>query len=104
MPDTIFTRSPAVDPARLEHMREILSRYPQVSDAEKEEILRYLKKGPALDTALLTTVEDIRPQLARFREDHRRHFDIGLKEYALVALLVVALVAVLALLWDSGLK
>ena len=104
MPDTIFKRSPAVDPARLEHIQGLLSRYPQVSDAETEEILRYLKKGPALDTALLTTVEPIRPRLARFREDHRRHFAIGVKEYAVVVTLVIALVALLAFLWDSGLR
>jgi hypothetical protein len=85
-------------------MQDLLSRYPQISDAEKQEVVRYLKKGPALDTALLTTVERIRPQLARFREDHRRHFAISAKEYAVIALLLVALVTVLALLWDSGLR
>lgn len=85
-------------------MQDLLSRYPQIADAEKQEILRYLKKGPPLDTALLTTVEWIKPQLARFREDHRRHFAIGAKHYAAVALILAGLVTLLALLWDSGLR
>ncbi|MDT9601055.1 hypothetical protein [Sphingosinicella rhizophila] len=104
MPDTTFKRSPADDPARLEQMKELLSRYPDIDDSEKDEIVHYLKKGPPLDAALLSTLERIKPQLARFREEHRRHFALGAKEYALVAVFVVALVALLALLWDAGLK
>ena len=104
MPDMTFKHSPAVDPARLEHIQDLLSRYPDIADSEQEEILKYLKKGPPLDTALLSTVERIRPQLARFREDHRRHFALGAKEYILVAVLLAALVALFAFLWDAGLK
>ena len=104
MPDTTFRRSPAVDPARFEHIRDLLSRYPGVADAEREEILHYLKKGPPLDTALLSTVEPLRPKLASFRADHRRHFAIGAKEYILVAILLLSLVALLAFLWDSGIR
>ena len=104
MPDTTFKRSSAADPARLEHIRDLLSGYPDIGDAEKAEILNYLKKGPPLDTALLTTVEPIRPQLARFREDHRRHFAVGAKEYILLAALLAALAALFIFLWDAGLK
>lgn len=104
MPDTTFKRSSAADPARLEHIQDLLSRYPEIGDAEKEQILHYLKKGPPLDTALLTTVERIRPQLARFREDHHRHFAAGAKEYAMVAILVAAMVALFVFLWDAGVK
>lgn len=103
MPDTTFKRSPAVDPARLEHIQNLLSRYPDITEADREEILHFLKKGPPLDTALLGTVEPVRPQLDRFRADHRRHFEVGAKEYLLVAILLAALAALAALLWDSGL-
>ena len=104
MPDTTFKRSSAADPARLEHIRDLLSRYPDIGDSEKEAILHYLKKGPPLDTALLSTFEQIRPKLERFREDHRRHFELGAREYIFVAVLVAALLALCAFLWDSGLS
>lgn len=104
MPDTTFKRSPAVDPARLEHIRNLLSRYPKISDAETAEIVRYLKKGPPLDTALLSTVESIKLQLARFREDHRRHFALGVREYVITALVLAVLVAMAVLLWDAGVR
>lgn len=104
MPDTTFKRSAAVDPARLEHIQDLLSRYPDISDADRGEILNYLRKGPPLDAALLTTVERIKPKLARFREDHRRHFAVGAKEYILVAVLLAVLVALFVFLWDAGLK
>ena len=104
MPDTTFARSPAIDPARLERIQDLLSCYPAIGEAEKMEIVHYLKKGPPLDTALLTTVERLRPQLERFRADHRRHFELGAKEYLIVLVLLTALVALLASLWDSGLR
>jgi hypothetical protein len=103
MPDTTFKRSPAVDPARFEHIQDLLSRYPDIAEAERQEVLHFLKKGPALETALLSTIEPLRPKLDHFREDHRRHFAVGAKEYVLVAVVLVALAAVFAFLWDSGL-
>ena len=104
MPDTTFNRSPVADAPRREHIETLLSSYPDITDAEKEEILHYLKKGPPLDTVLLSTVDHFRPQLERFRRDHRRHFELGAKEYLIVAVLLAALVALFAFLWDSGLK
>ena len=104
MPDTMFKRSPAADPARLEQMKDILFRYPDISVSERQDLLAYLKKGPPLDTALLSTVDGLRPKLARFRADHRRHFELGIREYAIVAIILAGLVALFIWLWDSGLS
>jgi len=104
MPDTMFKRSPAADPARLEQMKDILLRYPDIAEAERQELLAYLKKGPPLDTALLSTVDELRPKLAWFRADHRRHFELGARQYAIVAIILAGLVALFVWLWDSGLS
>ena len=93
-----------MDPERLEHIKELLSRYPWISGVEKEEIVQYLKKGPPLDTALLTTFDAIKPKLARFREDHRHHFGVGPKAYVATIILIAAVLALCAFLWDSGLS
>lgn len=104
MPDTMFKRSPAANPARLEQMKDLLFRYPDITDSERQELLTFLKKGPPLDAALLTTVDHLRPKLGRFRDDHRRHFDLGLREYVLVAAILAGLILMFALLWDSGVR
>ena len=103
MPDTMFKRSPAVDPARLEHMKDLLFRYPDIAESERREILEFLKKGPPLDTALLSTVDHLRPKLAQFREDNRRHFALGVREYAFVALILAGLTLLFGWLWDAAL-
>jgi hypothetical protein len=103
MPDTTLNRA-AVDPTRFEQIQELLSRYPNITDAERAEIIHLLKKGPPIETALLSTIERVRPQLDHFREDNRGHFAIGAKEYVFVAVSLVALVALFAFLWDSGLR
>jgi hypothetical protein len=36
-------------------------------------------------------------------EDHWREFSLSLRHYLAVAVIVIALIALLALLWDSGL-
>lgn len=86
--------------ARVEDM---LRSYPHVDAAEASEILRFLKKGPPLEVALMSTNDQLRAKLSEFREDHAGEFALGLREYATVAAIVAALITVLALLWDSGL-
>lgn len=86
------------------HVEGLLRRYPDVADAEAAEILRFLKHGPTLEVALLTTDEQLRLRLDRFRADHPANFAIGAKHYLLVAVIVAILVLAGALLWDVGLK
>jgi hypothetical protein len=104
VPDTLPTRTAAADPERLTYIKELLARYPRISGDEKDDIVRYLKKGPALDTALLTSIEAIKPKLERFREDHRRHFGVGPKAYVVIVILIAVILVVFALLWDAGLS
>ena len=89
--------------SRRARVGELLRSYPAIDAGETAEILRFLKKGPPLEAALLTTDDQLRDKLRQFRKDHSRHFALGLREYLIVAILVLALAAGLALLWDSGL-
>lgn len=96
-------RSLAADPARLEHIENLLSRYPDISKAEREEIIHYLKRGPALDSALLSSIEHIKPKLARLREDHRSEFELGAREFIIVTLVFAIIIALGTYFWDAGL-
>ena len=60
-------------------------------------------RRPALDAALLTAAEEIKPQLAQFRADHRKQLELGPKQYLAALLIVAAILALCAMLWDSGL-
>ncbi|HEX6374636.1 MAG TPA: hypothetical protein VFZ91_02840 [Allosphingosinicella sp.] len=92
-----------VDQSRRAHVEDLLRRYPDVDAGEAAEILRFLKKGPPLEVALIGTDDELKVKLGEFRENHASEFCLGLKEYLSVATIVVALIAVLALLWDAGL-
>lgn len=92
-----------VDGSRRGDVEHLLRRYPDILDGEAAEILRFLKKGPPLEVALLTTHDDVKAKLRAFRADHAAEFSLGPKEYLIVAAIVIALVTVLTLLWDSGL-
>lgn len=83
-------------------VEELLRRYPDIDSGETREILRFVKKGPPLEAALLTTDEQLRVKLDSFRRNNRSEFALGLREYLTVAVIVIALVVLLDLLWDSG--
>jgi len=91
-----------VDRNRLERIEALLQRYPGLTDGEIEDVLLFLRKGPALEIGLLTGNEALRPQLDRFRADHRGELSIGAREIAAIAAIVALLIVAVALLWDFG--
>lgn len=93
----------AAQPERLQRVESLLRLYPDIEDAERGEILHYLRRGPILDRGLLTGMETVRPQLARFRADHRKALGLQPRDYAAIGLVIVLVVALCALLWDAGL-
>ena len=89
---------------RLERIESLLARYPGLTDPEIHEVLMFLKKGPALDVGLLSGIDAVKPQLDRFRADHARDLSIGLRELAIVGIVMLVLLAAVALLWNSGVR
>ena len=85
-------------------VEDLLRRYPDIDAGETDTLLRFLKKGPPLEVALLTTDEEMWPRLQRFRQDHRSRFTLGFKEYALVLLILLAFAALCLFLWDAGVR
>lgn len=80
----------------------LLLTYPQITDEETEWLVRFIKTGDPLEVALLTTKDDVRSQLARFRAERAGDFALGTRHYAGVLLLVLLLLALGWYLWDIG--
>ena len=85
-------------------VEELLRAYPEVGPGEAAEILRFIKTAPPLELGLITTDEQLRAGLQQFRQDNASEFDLGLKEYLIAAIVVIALVVAYVLLWDMGVR
>lgn len=96
------THTRPVDDVRMDRMEVLLRRYPDLSDDELAELLRFVRKGPALEIGLLGSREELKPVLARLDEEHGRTPSTSLPELTIIALMVIAAVAAVILLWDSG--
>ena len=102
MEQTLRKNSIAADPDRLHHVQGLLARYPEIDADERHEILQYLRNAPALDVGLLTGIDAIRPQLDRFRLDHRQQLGLQKRDYVVVAIVLLFVAILCGLLWDAG--
>ena len=80
---------------------DLLARYPRVSDQETREIVSFLRTGRHLDIGLLTSNDQLRPKLDAFMDEHRAHFQLKWREGATLIGGIVAILAVLWLVWES---
>ena len=78
----------------------LLQRYPKVSDADRKEILSFMKEARHLDVGLLTANDNVRPQLDAFMEDHKRHFRLDVFDAARALALIAAILTVCWLVWE----
>ncbi|MGZ8282210.1 MAG: hypothetical protein ACXWUN_04565 [Allosphingosinicella sp.] len=82
------------DPARIDRMSDLLRRYPHVGEAEKAELLLFLRRGPSYEVDLVGRREGIASRLMHFRRDHPEHFRLsGLQVAGFVALVLGPLMA-----------
>lgn len=87
---------------QLTRIEELLGRYPDITESEVEEVAIFLTKGRHTEVGRLSAKESIRAKMALFRNDHKKRFSLGFRDYLIVAgiLLFVALAG--WLLFDSG--
>jgi hypothetical protein len=79
----------------------LISRYPHVSEKDRKEILEFLKEARHLEIGLLTSNDNVRPQLDAFMEDHKRHFRLGVLDLVRLLALIGAIVMVCWLVWEA---
>lgn len=54
------------------HSAALLLRYPALDPGELGELIAFYREAPAIDIALLTCEDGLRPKIAQFERDHRR--------------------------------
>ncbi|HKX91705.1 MAG TPA: hypothetical protein VJM15_04685 [Sphingomicrobium sp.] len=84
-----------------ERVAHLLSRYPHVSDGDRDAILSFLKGARHLEIGLLSANDNVGPQLDAFMSDHKSHFGPSWLEASAVAGGIAALLAILWLIWGA---
>jgi hypothetical protein len=87
---------PVARPANPAAMSELLRRYPNIAEDERQQLLRFLTQGAQEDIVRATYVAGLEPRLIAFRKDHPEHFP-GLRSWVPLALII--LVTVVGVLW-----
>lgn len=78
---------------------ELLLRYPNLDESEERELLDFYNSAGAIDTALLTCNEALRPQIAAFLSDHKRELHHSAALGRLVWLVGVIGVSTVIAIW-----
>lgn len=91
-------QSPATSP--LEEARELLGRYPNLSEIELAQLINRYRHLSALDMALMLSDEKLAPRLDRFSADHRSRIRTPFRQYA--ALVGYAVLGVVVVAWAAA--
>ena len=77
----------------------LLARYPDVSESEGAEILRFVRAARYVEIARLTSDESLSPQLDHFIRNHRHQLHWSSSDWLMPIVLLIALFAACWLLW-----
>jgi hypothetical protein len=91
-------QSPAYSP--LEETRELIGRYPNLSEIELARLINLYRDLSALDMALMLSDEKLAPKLDQFSAEHRSRVRTPFHHYAL--LLAYAVVGVAVVAWAAA--
>jgi len=91
-------QSPA--PRAFDEVRQLIRRYPNLSEVELARLINLYRELSALDTALMLSDEELAPNLDRFSAENRSRIRTPFRHYA--ALVGYALVGVAAVAWATA--
>ena len=87
-------------PRPLDETRELIGRYPNLSEAELARLINVYRELSALDMALMLSDEELAPSVDRFSVDHRSKIRKPFRQYA--ALVGYAVMGVVAVAWAAA--
>ena len=82
---------------RLGGMADLLRAYPDISDAERLQLLEFLTKGPPEEVVQVSHMQGLEPCFAAFRKAHPREFPQGVRGW--LPMIVFAVIIVAAVAW-----
>jgi hypothetical protein len=92
-----FEQPQPAPPRALDEARELIGRYPELSEIELARLINLYRELSALDMALMLSDENLAPSLDRFSADHRSKTRTPFRHYA--ALVGYAVVGLAVLGW-----
>lgn len=95
-----FERPQPTIPRSSDEARELVRRYPNLSEIELARLINLYRGLSALDMALMLSDERLAPKLDRFSSDHRSKIRTPFRQYA--ALVGYAVLAVVAVAWAAA--
>jgi len=95
-----FGQPQHANPRPLDEARELIGRYPNLSEIELARLINVYRELSALDTALMLSDERLAPNLDRFSGDHRSNIRTPFRQYA--ALVAYAVAGVAAIAWAAA--
>lgn len=88
--------------ARKQRIRAVFARYPNISNAERQQLTDFLKSGPLLDIGLLKGDEAIRYKIAAFEQEQEKALANAPIQMLVLLVIFVLLAAVCSTFWDMG--
>jgi hypothetical protein len=92
--------SPA--PRTSDEARQLIKRYPNLSEVELARLINLYRELSALEMALMLSDEELAPGLDRFSSDHRSRIRTPFRQYAALVAYAVAGLAVTA--WAAAIS
>jgi len=78
---------------------ELLGDYPQLSEADRREILEFLQTARHLDIGLLSANDEVAPKLDAFMADHRTELGVSGRDALRAVTMIVGFLFACWLLW-----
>lgn len=91
-------RKTLIRESALEHTVTLLSKYPNISDQDTAEVIRFIRSARYVEMGLLSSETAVRRQLDRFMRDHRAKLRTSPVRLAFAILMVI----IAFLIWSSG--
>ena len=91
---------PSPAPRPVAEVRDLIRRYPNLSEIELARLINLYRELSALDMALMLSDENLTPNLDRFTADHRPRIRTPVRQYA--TLLFYAALGVAAVVWAAA--
>ena len=87
-----FAHEQAEAPASvaIQQFRELIDRYPMVSEVELARLINFYRDLSALDVALMISDEKFGPKLDLFFKDHRSQIRTPFRDYAILVAIAMA--------------
>lgn len=84
----------------VEEARDLITRYPNLSETELARLINLYRELSALDMALMLSDETLAPKLDRFSADNRSRIRTPFRQYA--ALAAYAVIGIAAFAWATA--